>query len=131
MDKELLLKPRVPEGQVELPVGTVTVRGLTRAEVFVVQKFGTTVELFERKMLALGMVDPQLTESEAGRWQAGSPAGEIEPIVDKIRELSGLADDSEKQAMATFRDEPGDGVRVLPGAEAVDDGGPAPGADEQ
>lgn len=125
VDKERLLKPRVPEGEVELEgLGTVRVRGLSRGEVFMVQQMKGTAAV-ERKILALGVVDPALTESEAGQWQEASPAGELEPVVQKIQELSGLAEGSAKEAMLGFREEPGPGVRVLPGAETVDNGGPA------
>lgn len=134
MDEDLkarLLKPRVPEGTVDIPgLGTIRVRGLSRGEVFMTQQ-AKGAEAMERKVLALGMLDPVMTEDEVRQWQRSSPAGEMEPVTDKIRELSGLADTSEKQAMATFRDEPGPGVRVLPSDEAGDDGGPTAGADEQ
>lgn len=133
MDEDLkarLLKPRLPEGEVELGFGTVRVRGLSRGEVFMVQQLKGT-ELQERRTLALGMLDPTMTEAEVGQWQRSSPAGEIEPVTEKIRDLSGVGANSEKQAMQTFRDDSGDGVRVPAGDEAVDDGGAAPGADEQ
>jgi len=128
--KARLLKPRVPEGTVELEIGTVRVRGLSRGEVFMTQQVKGTAAT-ERKILALGMIDPVMTEDEVGEWQRSSPAGEMEPVAEKIRELSGLGDKSEKQAMTSFRGEPDPGVRVLPGAEAGHDGGPAAGADEQ
>ena len=131
MDEDLkarLLKPRVPEGTVDLEIGTVRVRGLSRGEVFMTQQ-AKGVEASERKIVAIGMVDPEMTEDEVRQWQRSSPAGEMEAVVDKISELSGLNKSAEKRAMASFRDD-GPGVRVLPGAEAGDDGGPTPGADE-
>jgi len=134
MDEDLkarLLKPRVPEGTVELEgIGTVRVRGLSRAEVFMTQQC-KGVEATERKILALGLLDPQMTEAEVKEWQEGSPAGEMEPVAAKIRDLSGLGDKPPKAAMTSFRDDAGPGVRDVPGAEAGDDGGPAAGADEQ
>ncbi|MGC4942141.1 hypothetical protein [Kribbella sp. DT2] len=137
MDKDKLLAPRaatasgMPEGTVEVEgMGTVRVRGLSRGEVFGVQQRGDTASS-ERLILACGMVEPELTEREVGQWQTVSPAGEIEPVVNKIQELSGLAKGSEKEAVVSFRDDAGPGVRVLPGDEAGNDGGPAPGADEQ
>lgn len=131
MDKELLFKPRVTEAEVEIPgVGTVRVRGLTRGQVFAMQqKEGTAAQ--ERVMLAFGMVDPQVTEAEAGRWQEASPAGELEPVTLRIQELSGLAEGADKAAVQSFRDASDAGVRALPGAEAGDDGVPPPPRDEQ
>ena len=129
MDKDLLLKPRLPEADVEVPgIGVVRVRGLNRAEAMQVQAAKGT-EATERVILALGMVDPPLTEAEAGRWQRNAPAGEIEPVSRRIAELSGLFDGADKEAYKSVRDGAGDGVRVLPGAEAGDDGGGAAGAD--
>lgn len=137
MDEDLkarLLKARVPEGTVELDgIGTVRVRGLSRGEVFAAQK--TTKEgdvaAVECRYVTIGMLDPKLTEAEVRQWQENSPAGEMETVVDKIKDLSGLGEKSAKEAVASFRDEPGSGVRDVPGAEAGNDGGPAAGADEQ
>ena len=81
-------------------------------------------------MLALGMVDPTMTEDEVGDVAENSPAGEMEPVSAKINELSGLDEGADKSELPGVRDEPGAGVRVLPGDEAGDDGGPASGADE-
>lgn len=119
MDKELLFKPRLPEADVDIPgVGTVRVRGLSRVEVLAVRKAtdnaesmdGPRVLVLERKMLAAAMVDPELTESEVGQWQKAAAAGELEPIVTAVQELSGMLDGSAKAAVQTFRGEPGDGV---------------------
>jgi hypothetical protein len=129
--KARLLKPRVPEGTVDLEgVGTVRVRGLSRGEVFMTQQ-AKGVEAMERKILALGMLDPALTEAEVKAWQENSPAGEIEPVSEKIRELSGLVTGADKSGVPGDGDESGPGVRDVPGPEAVDHGGGAAGADEQ
>jgi hypothetical protein len=132
VDKEKLLAPRadtatgLPEDDVDVDgVGTVRVRGLSRDEVFDVQSVKGGIGASERRILHLGMIDPPMSEGEAGQWQKVSPGGEIDPVVDRIRELSGLDEDADRAAMRQFRDRPGDGVRALPGAETVDDGGPA------
>lgn len=129
VDRELLLKPRLPEDDVDVPgIGTVRVRGLNRVEVMTMQAV-TAIEDRERKMLAAGMVDPKLTESEAGKWQKASPGGEIEPVSTRIAELSGLVEGADKSGLQGDGSGPGPGVRVLPGDKAVDDGGRAAGAD--
>jgi len=131
VDKELLLKPRLPEADVEVPgIGTVRVRGLNRAEAMRVQA-AKGVEATERVILALGMVDPALTEAEAGQWQKAAPAGEIEPVSRVIAELSGMVEGADKAAYKSVRDDGGAGVRVLSGPEAGDDGGGAAAADER
>lgn len=105
MDKEKLLAKRadtpsgLPEDDVEIPdVGTVRVRGLSRDEVFGVQQVKNTAAQ-ERKIISLGMIDPEMTEIEVFTWQKNSPAGEMEPVADKIRELSGLKEDASKSGV--------------------------------
>lgn len=119
MDEDLksrLLKPRLPEADVEVPgVGTVRVRGLTRDEVLVMRKAtdnansidGPRTLVLERKMLASAMVDPPMTEAEIGQWQKAAPAGELEPITHKVQELSGMLDDAAKEQYKSLRDESG------------------------
>lgn len=129
LDKDKLLAPRadtdsgLPEDDVEIPgVGTVHVRALTRGEVYQVQRPEQWVDS-ERKILAFGMLDPVLTEKEAGRWQESAPAGEIDVVVDRIRELSGITEGASKSGVQDAGEGPDAGVRVLPGAEAEHDGG--------
>lgn len=131
MDKELLFKPRLPEANVDVPgVGVVRVRGLSRIEALHVQA-AKGPEATERRILALGMVDPPLTEAEAGQWQRASAAGEIELVSTRIAQLSGMAPESAKEAVKEFEANPDAEFRVLPGSEAGDDGGSAPVGDEQ
>jgi hypothetical protein len=116
--KEALFKARLPEDDVEVPgVGTVRVRGLSRAEVMLMRKAtdteamdGSRALILERKMLALGMVDPQLTEAEAGQWQHASAAGELDLVSDRIAELSGMAEGAPKSGLPGDGDGPGPGV---------------------
>jgi len=119
VDKELLLKPRLAEDDVEIPgVGTVRVRALSRAEVLLVRKAtdnadsidGPRALVLERKMLATAMVDPVLTEAEVGQWQEASGAGELEPVTYRIQELSGMLEGSAKAAYKSVPGESGDGV---------------------
>lgn len=129
VDKELLFKPRLPEADVDVPgVGTVRVRALSRVEALSIQnvKDGPgRVEAIERKMLALALVDPELTEAEVGKWQKASAAGELEPVTNKISELSGMTDDAAKAVYKEMDADPASEFRLPPGAEAGDDRGPA------
>lgn len=133
MDKELLFQPRLPEDEVPIPgVGTVRVRGLSRWEVLAAQREQSKgAGAMERVMLRFGLVDPVLTEDEVARWQKSSPAGEIEPVARRIAVLSGIAPGADKEAYKSLHDASDAGVRVLPGAEAIDDGGGPAGADER
>lgn len=129
--KARLLSRRLPEGDVPIDgIGTVHVRGLSRGEVFFVQKIDDKAAN-EVAILKWALLDPVMNEADLKEWQRNSPAGEIEPVMAKIQELSGLAEDADKSGVPGVREDAGSGVRVLPGDEAVDDGGPAAGADEQ
>jgi hypothetical protein len=112
VEKSALLTERLPRGEVEIEgVGTVTVRGLSRYELLLSGKTaGDDVLLAERRMVAMGMVDPEMTEADVLEWQKLSPAGEIMPVVEAINRLSGVTRQAQKEAYAAFRDEPGPGV---------------------
>nr|UXE44749.1 hypothetical protein Hi04_10k_c361_00013 [uncultured bacterium] len=107
MDKSALFADRLPEAEVEIPgVGIVRVRGLTRAEVLKVRKAtdsenmdGDRALVLERKLLAKAMVDPELTEAEVGQWQEKATPGELEPVIEKVQELSGLLPGSSKSGL--------------------------------
>jgi hypothetical protein len=147
VDKEALFAPRLGDpADVEIPgVGTVTVRGLSRAEALHVQAASDATEK-DRRIIAQGLVDPELLIpglkhrsddrpcekcADAGRWQQASLADEIEPVTDRIAELSGMKDGADKGAYKSLPDGSGAGVRVLPGDPAGDDGGPAAPGDVQ
>lgn len=88
--KAALLTPRLGEGEhVVEGVGTVRIRGLSRAEVLALQKVGD-VAATDRRMLSLALVEPELTEAEVGEWQAASGPMEIERLTEAIRDLSGM-----------------------------------------
>src|SRR5688572_30491197 len=98
IDKATLLKARLAEQEVDIPgVGTVRVRALSRAEALEVQGLGGDVAAIERKILALGMVDPPLTDAEVGEWYAAAPAGELEPVCQAIVAMSGLSEGAPKR----------------------------------
>jgi hypothetical protein len=129
MDLEQLFKPRLPEADVEIEgVGTVRVRGLSRVEALQVRDLSDRV-VAERTILALAMVDPPLTEAQVGRWQEASAAAEMERVVDKVTELSGLGSTSAKEAVQGFEANPDTEFRALSSTETVDDGGAASGGD--
>lgn len=99
IDKSALLKPRIPEAEVEVPgVGALRVRGLSRQEVLDLQQFTKDEVALERKVLVLGLVEPQLTEDEVAQWHAAATQDEVAAVVDAIRGLSGLKDGAPKEA---------------------------------
>lgn len=104
IDKAALLKARSDQKDVEIPgVGTVRIRSLTRAEALALQGKETPVSEIEQKLLSAALVDPKLTEDEVRQWQEASPAGELEPIMEAILDLSGMAREAPKEAYQRFR----------------------------
>lgn len=114
---ELMLST-LDEDDVELPNGQVVrVRALSRSEVLRIQKStrgsdgATDAAAIERMTLALGMVQPRLTEAQVGAWQAATKAGDhIGRATARIRELSGMDEDAPKEAYKSDRGEPGTGA---------------------
>lgn len=88
--------------EVETHAGVVTVRYLTRADtlqigerVAAAQRIGETVPVseLEQQMVALGMVDPTMTEAEVKAWQEHErAAGALGDVADRIAQISGIAD---------------------------------------
>jgi len=87
---------------VELPVGEVVVRGLTRKEALSLQKKEMDVSEMEVRLLSMALVDPLLTEDEVRQLQSVSPAGELEPVSEKILELSGMKAEQVKESLKRF-----------------------------
>lgn len=103
--KDLLLAKRETDGEaVELPgLGVkVRVRGLTRAEALRVVGQEMTAAESERKLLALALVDPVMTEDDVRQWQKVAPAGELQPVEEAIRRLSGLGASVVKEEIQRF-----------------------------
>jgi len=95
MDKALLFKPNLPQGEVEIEGrGTIRVRGMTREELHTTKNKDTGAG--ERVVLAACLVDPVLTVDEVLLWQQASPAGELNGVIAKIMELSKLGDGDDK-----------------------------------
>lgn len=99
MDKSLLTAKRNKTEELEIPgIGTVTLRAITRSEAF--RFVGKTMpeEKMEAIVLSLALVDPQMTEAEVAEWQSVASAGELQAVVEKALQISGLAEDSAKSA---------------------------------
>lgn len=104
MDKANLFKPRTTEREVDLPgVGTVRVRALTRAEVTPIVGVEMPLDELERRLLVLAMVDPALSDAEVAQWYEAAPAGELNPVLDAIRDLSGVKQGAANEAYHRFR----------------------------
>jgi hypothetical protein len=136
--KELLLAKRVetetgfPEETVDVPgLGCeVRVRGLSRLETLQIGRATQDAAKSERMALAMGLVEPAMTEAEVGGWQKLCTSKELEPVYLAIGRLSGMLPESPKEAYREFEVDPGSEFRVLPGSEAVDVGGAPSGGYE-
>lgn len=129
IDKERLLKPHLPEADVEIPgVGTVRVRGLSRAEWLDIRDL-TGVEA-DAKAIAMTLVDPELTEAEAMEWLNNSLIIEAGLVVSKMLELSGLGSGIAKATWKELQSDPDSEFRDASSEGPGDDGGSTPGGDE-
>lgn len=98
---QLITGSRLPTGEVEVPgIGMVTVRGLSRFEVVRLGELGRKEDFdgAETWTLACGMVDPALSEHEVRDWRKAACPGELDAVLEKITELSGLNDNALKEA---------------------------------
>jgi hypothetical protein len=102
MGKKALLSDRMSgrTAVVEIEeVGKVTVRGLSRYEITTMGKRDGT-ENQEKYLLAMAVLDVDgegtLTEDEIEAWQKGSPPSEINEVLSKVMELSGIGEGAGK-----------------------------------
>jgi hypothetical protein len=107
MDKELLTRggagpAGLPEDDVEVPdVGTVRVRAMNRGELLTAGKLNVDKGQrdMERYVLSSCMVDPPMSLEDVDAWFAAGPAMEVQPVVHKINELSGVGKDAAKSGV--------------------------------
>lgn len=97
-----LLAAGVPEDVAEIPgVGTVKVRGLTRAELHLLTKKdggNPSPETSDLFYFERGMVEPKVTEAQARSIFQSIGFGALQPVIAKISELSGVSRDDQKAA---------------------------------
>jgi hypothetical protein len=106
VSKDAFLNQSLPESNLHIEgVGVVRIRSLSRAIALRLQEQDSNVER-ERYALRHGLVSPSLTNTEIKQWQESAPAGFIEPITNAILKLSGMLEESEKEAVERFPDEP-------------------------
>lgn len=89
MDKAALLAP-LPEADVEISVGTVKVRGMSRSQA-VGQLAPCDAGDEEGMIVHLCMIDPQLDFEEAKQWAKGGRSKDVQAVIEKALELSGGA----------------------------------------
>jgi hypothetical protein len=119
MDKATLLKGFLPEADVELPSGqgTVRVRGLSRNEAVSRAEARARTWALEVTACALGLLDPQLTEDEAGRGGDVAVAADVQAVARPSASCRAWTPTREK-GLPRVRGGPGPRVRVFPGVQA-------------
>jgi hypothetical protein len=88
--EQLLAGPRARQDTVDVDGGTVTVRGLTRAEAVQVAACDDGSPEQEQTVLRLGLVDPQLDETDVKAWYGVALAGDIQTVCLAIQAMSGM-----------------------------------------
>jgi hypothetical protein len=79
-------------------IARVTVRGLFRQEALRINKMDSDKNpaLVEQKLLNIAMINPRMSEKDVAAWQSVAPARELDPVVKRINELSGMTEDATK-----------------------------------
>lgn len=121
-NKDLLFEDSEETDTVIIPgKGEVTVRVLTRAQIMKIRKSVKSIpdaiarqDVMEQKFLVAGMVDPEVDMQDCALWQQKSKAGEIDLVLNKINEISGLEEGYGKDATLDFIEDPEAEFRVLP-----------------
>lgn len=92
---------------------TLRLRGMSHEEALALREFGrkdeVTTAQYEQRMLALTVLFPPMKPSDVKAWQKSSPAGEIDAVTRVIARLSGMLEDSAKEAYKSVSAEPGTG----------------------
>jgi hypothetical protein len=103
----------LPEEDVKLDgVGVVRVRALSRYEILLSTKGVSEDDVvgIEQAMVSMGMVEPKMSRDDVEKWQKLSPMGQIQQVVSKINELSGVGQNSIPDAYKSVRGESEPGV---------------------
>lgn len=90
---------------VTLPNGkTITVRGLSRAELLAAGKGTDDAAEIERRNIARCLLVPTMTEAQVGEWQRSSGPHTLNLVSQTIRELSGFGQGADKSSVPEVRD---------------------------
>lgn len=96
MDKSRLLTNRIVTEDYTIDgVGTIVLKALNRHEALLVGMADTNV-LKETLILKYGVADPSLSNEDIKKWSENSPGAEIEAVTEKIADLSGMLEGSDK-----------------------------------
>lgn len=84
----------------------VKVRGLSRYELTMISKGDPDGATYERRTLALCMVEPKLSEAQVEAWQKRDPAGgDLGQVTSAVRRLSRLDEGADKSDREDVREQ--------------------------
>lgn len=110
----------MPEADVPQSGGAVRVRGLSRKEILKAKDIDDRTA-WEAFVIATGMLAPTMTVAQVEAWQETALALTIEPIMDKIVELSGMDEGAERRTARELVEDDGAEFRDVPSGPAQDD----------
>lgn len=114
----------MPEDDVTLDNGRVVrVRGLSRWETLKGKDVDDRV-LWEAYVVSTGMVTPAMTAEQVEGWQKTSLPAELEPVTDRIAELSGMDDGAERRIVRELVEDEAAQFRAVPSGSAENDARP-------
>lgn len=107
VSKEALTTSRLRGEIFPVPgVGNVRIRSLSRAEALQLEHAGS--EATKQAMIVkFGVAEPALTIAEVNDWFEAAGAGELQGLLDRLAELSGLKEEAPKAAYKSDGDGPG------------------------
>lgn len=89
------------------------VRALTHDEALSLQEFAkkedVTNAMYEQRMISAALLYPKMSTGQVKAWQKSSKAGEINELMKLVQELSGMGEDSAKNAYKSVSGEPDPG----------------------
>ena len=103
--KDDLFTTGMEEEDFVLPDGKkVRIRSLTRQEAHELSSCKDTA-MSEQIGLSGGLVQPKITRKEAETWMLNAGSGYLQPLIQAIQKLSGMAEGADKEAFQEVRPE--------------------------
>lgn len=102
LTRDQILARKAGHEQVPLGTGFVVVRGMTRKEAHRSRECDGEEEA-EIFGVATCLVDPKMSIEDVRAWFEGDASGEVQPIVERILQLSGMMEGQGKEATKSVR----------------------------
>lgn len=110
LTRDQLLARKTGTGTVTFADGsTVKIRALTRDQVLEIQgdpdepKTADALADKDNRLIAAGLLDPQLSVEDVAMWAKEAPAGDLMALSDAIAIISGMTPDAGKESYKSVR----------------------------